>query len=171
MTFKKNVRVENHFRVEIFEIFHFQKHAPNMDISRVKKFQNSKIFTHTHPLVFTCTNFLWPTHPPLGWHGHPVGCIWRRCWLNGVLSIDYVWHGCVVRILTNHIARWDRSIITSRWFGSTPLLSTRQHPSRTLLAPRCLPSVSYRGNRGNVRSNLSISNLLDLVMQFERQKL
>ena len=30
-------RVENHFRVEIFEIFHFQKHAPNMDNWRVKK--------------------------------------------------------------------------------------------------------------------------------------
>ena len=42
MIFENRVRVENHFPVEIFEIFHFQKHAPNMDISRVKKFQNSK---------------------------------------------------------------------------------------------------------------------------------
>ena len=33
-------RVENHFRVGIFEIFHFQKHAPNMENWRVKKFPN-----------------------------------------------------------------------------------------------------------------------------------
>ena len=52
MTFEKKVRVKNHFPVEIFEIFHFQKHAPNMDNWRVKKFQNSenlmlgRAFTH-----------------------------------------------------------------------------------------------------------------------------
>ena len=39
-------RVENYFRVEIFEIFRFQKHAPNMENWRVKKFQNSKILTY-----------------------------------------------------------------------------------------------------------------------------
>ena len=43
MIFENPVWMENDFRVGIFEIFHFQKHAPNMDISRVKKFQNSKI--------------------------------------------------------------------------------------------------------------------------------
>ena len=51
MTFEKKFRVENTFRVGIFEIFHFQKHAPNMDIVRVKKFQNSNIIdsdAHTH---------------------------------------------------------------------------------------------------------------------------
>ena len=35
-------RVENTFRVWIFEIFRFQKHAPNMENWRVKKFQNSE---------------------------------------------------------------------------------------------------------------------------------
>ena len=42
MISEKKVRVENDFRVGIFEIFHFQKHAPNMDNWRVKKFQNSE---------------------------------------------------------------------------------------------------------------------------------
>ena len=37
MIFENRVRVENHFPVEIFEIFHFQKHAPNMENTWVKK--------------------------------------------------------------------------------------------------------------------------------------
>ena len=37
MTFEKKVRVQNHFRVQIFEIFHFQKHAPNMEKRLAKK--------------------------------------------------------------------------------------------------------------------------------------
>ena len=35
MTFEYRVWMKNDFRVGIFEIFHFQKHAPNMDICRV----------------------------------------------------------------------------------------------------------------------------------------
>ena len=38
MIFENRVRVKNHFPVEIFEIFHFQKHAPNMDIMGYFKF-------------------------------------------------------------------------------------------------------------------------------------
>ena len=43
MISEKNYRMENHFWVGIFEIFHFQKHAPNMVNWRVKNFQKSKI--------------------------------------------------------------------------------------------------------------------------------
>ena len=43
MIFEKNVRVKTPYGGKFFENFHFQKHAPNMENWRVKKFQNSKI--------------------------------------------------------------------------------------------------------------------------------
>ena len=44
MIFENRVRVENHFPVEIFEIFHFQKHPPNI-LKTLKK----KIFKNLNP--------------------------------------------------------------------------------------------------------------------------
>ena len=44
MIFENRVRVENHFPVEIFEIFHFQKHAPIILKTLAKKF-----FTRLRP--------------------------------------------------------------------------------------------------------------------------
>ena len=41
MIFENRVRVENHFPVEIFEIFHFQKHPPNiLKTLQKKNFKN-----------------------------------------------------------------------------------------------------------------------------------
>ena len=44
MIFENRVRVENHFPVEIFENFHFQKHAPIILKTLAKKnFKNLKL--------------------------------------------------------------------------------------------------------------------------------
>ena len=53
----KKIRVENHFPVEIFEIFHFQSTLPNMVKMTVEKFLKNEIFmllkdpTTLHPSI------------------------------------------------------------------------------------------------------------------------
>ena len=46
MTFEKKFRVETPYGVKIFQKFHFQKHAPNMEKRLAKKnFENESVVT------------------------------------------------------------------------------------------------------------------------------
>ena len=68
MTFEKIFRVENNFRVGIFEIFHFQKHAPNMDIMGYFKFLYDYEFGYELRLRLNALEPITaPSLPPLWW--------------------------------------------------------------------------------------------------------
>ena len=68
MIFENRVRVENHFPVEIFEIFHFQKHAPNMDIMGYFKFLYDYEFGYELRLRLNALEPITaPSLPPLWW--------------------------------------------------------------------------------------------------------
>ena len=58
MTFENPVWMENDFPVGIFEIFHFQKHAPIWDMCRVKKiFKKMNFYIENLSDILLCLNY------------------------------------------------------------------------------------------------------------------